>query len=424
MGQDRLWMSAKERRRMIVMQQVETEGTTLVEAAARMGVSYRQAKRIWKRWQADGDGGLVHRLRGQASSRRLDESFKAEVLELYRRHFFDFGPTLASEKLAERHGVRVVAETLRRWLHAAHLFIPRRAARVHRKRRKRRERFGSLVQLDGSHHEWFESRAGSGCAMVMVDDATGVTLAHIGAEETTDDAYAVLRQWVERYGLPEALYTDKKSVFSARREPTEEEKRQGSGALTDFGRACWRLGIEIIEANSPQAKGRVERKNGVLQDRLVKELRLRGIGEIAAANAMLPAFCEELNDRFARPAASPIDAHRHAPGAETLNDMLCREESRVVQNDWTVRLDKRLYQIAKQPGMPQPGQRVVLRQRLDKTLAILYRDQALEFTKIGLYETRKVIPPLGAEQARPPQHPAAHRGHFYCGQEGDISTVA
>lgn len=424
MGQELLQMSAKERRRMIVMQQVESNGTTLVEGARRMGVSYRQAKRIWKRWQCERAGGLVHRSRGRVSNRRADERFKADVLALYQRHFWDFGPTLASEKLAELHEVDVGRETLRRWLHAAHLYVPRRAARAHRKRRQRRAQFGALVQLDGSHHEWFEQRGQSCCAMVMVDDATGATMVHIDQQETTTGAYEILRQWIERFGLPAAIYVDKKSVFHPLREPTEEEKRQGSGALTEFGKACWRLGIEIVFAHSPQAKGRVERKNGLLQDRLVKELRLRGIDEIEAANAMLPAFCNDLDERFARPADSPIDAHRRAPSAQTLNDMLCRETTRVVQNDWTVTLDKRIYQIEKQPAMPQPGQRVVLRRRLDNTLAIIHCDRPLRFRKIGLCATQKVAPPLGEGQATPLQHPSGTRGHFYWAPKGDISTVA
>ena len=424
MGQELLRMSAKERRRMIVMEQVESGGTTLVDGARRMEVSYRQAKRIWKRWQSQRAGGLVHRSRGRVSNRRADETFKAHVLALYQRCFSDFGPTLACEKLAELHQIDVRRETLRRWLHEAHLYVPRRAARTHRKRRQRRERFGSLVQLDGSHHAWFEQRGPSCCAMVMVDDATGATMVHMAEQETTAGAYEILRQWIERFGLPAAIYVDRKSVFYLQREPTEEEKRQGSGALTEFGKAAWRLGIEIVFANSPQAKGRVERKNGVLQDRLVKELRLRGIDEIEAANAMLPAFCDDLNERFARSADSPIDAHRRAPSAQTLNDILCRETTRVVQNDWTVTLNKRSYQIEKQPGMPQPGQRVVLRRRLDNTLAIIHRNRPLLCGKAGLYTTQKVSPPLGEEKAPPLQHPSAKRGHFYWATKGDISNGA
>lgn len=421
MGTDRLWMSAKERERMIVMEQVESGGATLVEAASRLGVSYRQVKRIWRRWKDRRAGGLVHGLRGSVSNRRLAEEFKAQVLGLYRERYWDFGPTLAVEKLAEAHGLRLSDETLRRWLHREHLWIPRRAARVHRRRRPRRERFGALVQLDGSHHGWFEQRAPSSCLMVMVDDATGVTMAHMAAEETTRAAYEVLRRWIERYGLMSAIYTDKKSVFYTQRPPTQEEKRQGSGALTEFGRACWRLGIEMIWAHSPQAKGRVERKNGVLQDRLVKELRLRGIERIDQTNRMLASFCEDLNQRFARPPASPIDAHRHAPSPATLNDALCDEQPRIVQNDWTVRYANQTYQILPQPAMPQPGQRIIVRRRFDHTLAIVHRDQPLQFITDGAQDNKIVTPPLGAGAET---HAILQRGHFYCGQKGDISTVA
>ena len=424
MGQDLLLMSFRERRRMAIMEQLDAGGLTLAEAAGRMGVGYRQAKRIRQRWRRGGAVSLIHGLRGCVSNRRTPRAFKEQILDLYRRHYWDFGPTLACEKLCELHGLDVVPETLRRWLHDARLYVPRRAARQHRKRRKRRERFGSLVQIDGSHHAWFEQRGGKSCLMVMVDDATGTALGHMGKEETTRNAYGALGAWIERHGVPAAIYADMKTVFFATRRPTDEEKRQGSGALTDFGRACWRLGIEMITAHSPQAKGRVERKNGVLQDRLVKELRLQGIDDIDAANAFLPRFFEDLNRRQACPAASPLDAHRRSPSAETLNDMLCREQTRVVQNDWTVRYENQIYQIRRQHPMAAPGQTVTVRRRLDTTLAIIHHGRPLAFDQIYEQTDQDVIPPLGEGRGKTKHQTKHQRGHFYCAQKGDISTVA
>jgi transposase len=403
MSQETLRMSAKERQRLVIMGQVETKGLRLQEGAEAMGVSYRQAKRLWRRYRERGARGLVHGLRGRISNRRTDPAARERIVAAYRRGYGDFGPTLASEKLAERDGLTVNRETLRRWLHEERLWVSKRALRRHRKQRQRRTSFGELVQLDGSHHAWFEDRAAPCCLMVMVDDATGRTVARLGAQETTRAAFEVLRLWVERYGLPQALYTDQKSLYEALRAPTEAEKRQGSGALTDFGRACFRLGIRLIPAHSPQAKGRVERKNGVLQDRLVKELRLAGLADRDGANALLPDFLEALNERFAVAPRSPIDSHRPAPPPQVLADLLCWELERTVQNDYTVAYQGRAYQIENQPGLPRPRARVTVRRRLDDTVALLYRDQPLEFHPANHYTTRfGPAPPMGA---------AAHSSH-------------
>jgi transposase len=373
-------MSQKERDRMLVMGQVESGVYGLVEAGERMGVSYRQAKRIWSSWRENREGGLRHGLRGQASNRRLDEAYRTAVLAAYRARYLDFGPTLATEKLVQFEGLAVSAETLRRWLHEEHLLLPRVAQRAHRRRRARREHFGELVQMDGSDHAWFEGRGARGCLMVMVDDATGRTLAHLAGQETTQAAFAVLGQWIARHGVPRALYVDRKSVYVAQRAPTVEERRQGSGALTDFSRACFRLGIQIIAAHSPQAKGRVERRNGLLQDRWVKELRLAGVSDIAAANAMLGPFLEGLNKRFAIEPASLLDRHRPAPTAETLNEIFCREWRRVLQNDWTVSVDNQRYQIERQPDLPRPQTLLTVRRRWNGTVRIFHNERILQYT--------------------------------------------
>ena len=412
MGEDLLEMSLKERQRMAIMNQMDAGVMRLVEAAERMGVCYRQAKRIRAGWRRGGPDSLIHGLRGQISHQRKPEAFKQKVLALYQERYGDFGPTLACEKLSEVHGLTVAVETLRRWLHSARLYVPRRVARAHRKRRGRREQFGALVQIDGSHHAWFEQRGEPCCLMNMVDDATGTALGRLGVEETTRNAYEALRAWIERYGVPAALYADKKSVFYPMRESNEQERRQGSGPLTEFGRACWRLGIAIIYANSPQAKGRVERKNGVLQDRLVKELRLAGIDDIEAANGLLPRFFEDLNRRQAKQPASPLDAHRRAPHGETLDDILCREQTRTVQNDWTVRFENRIYQIRSQRPMPAPGQTVTVRVRFDGSLTLIHAGQPLEFIKVSSVTNRDVTPPLGVGGGKANHPPLPQRGHF------------
>ena len=404
-------MSSKERRRWVVLHQVETDAVTLKEASERMGVSYRQAKRIWKRWREEGESGLIHRSRGGLSNRRSDPVLKREALRLYQEHYRDFGPTLAGEKLEEKHGLRVNRETLRRWLLGACLWGGRTKARRHRRRRPRREHFGELVQFDGSHHAWFEDRAAPCCLMVMVDDATGRSAARMASEETTEAAFRTLRRWIERHGVPAALYTDRKNIYVSDREPTVEEKRAGTGALTDFGRACWRLGIEIIAARSPQAKGRVERRNGVLQDRLVKELRLRGIADIDSANAMLEEFTETLDARLALAPAASANHHRALPSHERLEEILCWETPRRVQNDWTVVYEGRRLQIERQEGLPPAGARVVVRRRLDASLAILWGERELRFSDdnhpVSVLNRPVTRPPWGAGGGKPPD-PSPH----------------
>lgn len=220
--------------------------------------------------------------------------------------------------------------------------------------------------------------------MNMVDDACGTTQALMAAEETTEVAMRLLKLWIERYGIPEAVYTDKKNIFVTDREPTLAEQLQGEEPLTVFGKACKKLGIEILTAHSPQAKGRVERSHGIYQDRFVKELKLRGITSIAGANKLLrDGFCEQLNARFGRQPRSSQDLHRPVPEGLTLREVLCFEQERSIQNDWTVRYKSRVFQIlAENKPLPKASQRVVVRELLDGTLQILYRDKPLAFKPI------------------------------------------
>jgi hypothetical protein len=265
MNQEALRMSRKERERMVVMEQVANGTLALNRAAEMMGVCVRQAVRIKKRYAKQGPAGLVHRGRDRVSNRRLPKDLKERALALYAEHFPDFGPRLAAEKMEECHGLAVQEETLRLWLLDAHLWQGKRAARQHRRRRARRERFGELVQMDGSDHDWFEGRGPRCCLMVMVDDATGRIALLLVPSETTQSALMILRKWVEMWGIPEALYADGKTVYF----PPEFS----ATGETEFGQVAHRMGIETIRAHSPQAKGRVERKNSLLQDRLVKEFR-------------------------------------------------------------------------------------------------------------------------------------------------------
>jgi transposase-like protein len=340
-----------------------------------------------------------------ASNRATPAPFKADVLDIFATHYREYGPTLASEVLEEDHGLSVNRETLRRWLHGAHLYVPRRVPRQHRKRRERRRRLGELLQMDGSIHGWLGDGKSQTCLMVAVDDATGRTLAHMGAQETTRDAYLLLLGWIRRYGVPEAIYVDRRSLYAVTdREATAKERGEGTGPVTDFSRACWRLGIRIALANSPEAKGRVERKNGVLQDRFVKFLQRRGIDDIAGSNAALDGFLENLNARQAKAPACEVDAHRQRPPDDLLNDIFCWEEERSVSRDWTVTYQGHSYQIERQAGAPIPGRnRVTVRRRFDDTVGIIWQGKELDCTLDGVALKPKELPAPHGGQGQAPR---------------------
>jgi len=341
-------MSREDCRRQAALEQVCRGALTLKDAAEEIDVSYRHAKRLLKRYREGGPGALAHRSRDQLSPRRFGAELKARVLELCQGRYAGFGPTLACEYLAEEQKIRLSRETLRQWMIGAHLWQP--GKRRCRRRRERRERFGQLVQFDGSLHRWFEARGAPCCVMVMIDDATGWCEIFFASGETLEAAFSVLRRWIERHGGPEALYVDARNMYVG---------NDGS-QRTDFARACEELGIRLIVARSAQAKGRVERRNALLQDRLVKHLRLAGIDDVETANQQTEAFMARLNARFTVTAASAVDAHRQAPPARLLDGILCREEARRVDRDGTISIASERWSLRPDPP---PGARVRVRLR-------------------------------------------------------------
>lgn len=408
-----LVMSFKERQRLKVLERVVRSESTLVEASRQLGLSYRQTIRIRDRYVSEGDAGLVHRLRGRRSGRALDERLKSQAVSLYVERYEGFGPTLASEMLSEREGIVVHPETLRRWLVEADRWEVRKARVHHRKQREPRKCFGELVQMDGSFHDWFEGRAPKCFLMSMVDDATGRTLLSFAPQETTWAALELLERWVRLYGIPGSLYVDRKTVYLTGRASTLEEDLEDTGALTQFGRACHKLGIGLIPAYSPQAKGRVERKHGVCQDRLVKEMRLNGICDIEAANAFLDSWVPKLNNKFSRVPASPHDAHRPLPPDTRLRSIFCIEHVRTVASDWTIRFCNRILQIERQPGLPRAGKRIHLQQDKDGSILLVFEGRQLIFRELDArpvtaatqHKTQKPRTP-----AKPaPDHPWRYR---------------
>lgn len=372
-------MSAKERERLKIFLRVKRGELQQKEAAALCQLEYRYLRRLYQRYCKQGDRGLVHQGRGRPSNRARSAEFKAAVLARYQERYPDFGPTLAAEKLA-LDGWVVDHETLRGWLIKAGLWQRRRKRKRHRSWRERRAHFGELVQLDGSHHRWFETRGGKCCLMNMVDDAQGTTLSLLAEEETIFAAMSLLWQWIDRYGIPQSLYTDKKNVYVVDEKTRQIAAESGLEVLTQFGRACRQLGIEIITAHSPAAKGRVERNHGVYQDRLVKELRLAGISTIAAANEFLQGgYCDQLNEKFAVAPRSAADYHRSARGYD-LASIFCIEEERSVTADWMVRFANQYYQL--QPlHKAAVGKGMVRVQRyLNGELHFRYGERELQYT--------------------------------------------
>jgi len=389
----KLPMGQKELLRCKVMEMVKEGQITLGEAALRIKVSYRQAKRIFARYRTEHDRGILHRLQGRQSNNRMSEELKRALVASYRKSYEGFGPTLAAEKLAEREGLKVSRETLRRLLIEEGLWKGKKRRRVYHGRRDPRERFGELVQFDGSHHAWFEGRGPKSCLMNMVDDATGTTLSYLCEQETTEAAMRLLWMWIERYGIPQAVYCDRKNAFVLNREPTIEEQLAGIVPRSPFERACDRLGIEVIVAYSPEAKGRVERSHGMYQDRFVKELRLEGISTIDEANRFLTeSYLPRINEKFARLPALPEDAHVPLLDGTDLRDFFCFVDERMVSRDSIIQFKKRLYKVPQTlDPRPRPGDHVSIHTWLDGSVHCFWKDKPLLVEEYQLPHIHKEV---------------------------------
>jgi len=394
--EDTVMMSGRELRRVHVIRQVVEKTLTQVKAGTLLGLTDRQIRRLVRRVKQEGDRGLVHRGRGRPSNRRISEGRKAKILRLYEMRYGDFGPTLAAEKLAERDGITVSVETLRSWLLARGVTHFRRRKRPHRAWRARKAHVGELVQLDGSHHDWFEGRGPWCVLMAYIDDASSRVFAQFYDHEGTIPAMDSFQRYVWQYGLPLALYADKHTTYQSPAEPTVAEQLAGVKPRSQFGRALDELGVELIAAHSPQAKGRVERLFGTFQDRLVKELRLAGIATLAAANRFLEAYLPIYNQRFAVPPAQATDLHRTTPTARELSRSLCLKTTRCLRKDFTLAYQGHLYQIHDTVRATH----VQVEAPLDGTLRITHHGRPLGFHAIAA----RPVP-----VAETKTHPRSHR---------------
>src|SRR5271154_5843391 len=343
-------MSKQDLRRIEVLTEVLAGQRTTVSAASILNMSVRQAQRLLKRYQDGGGAALIHKARGRTASNRINVGIRDYALELVRQNYRDFGPTLAAEALRERHGLEVSRETLRKWMVDSGVWLSRKQRRSFHQPRLRREHYGELIQIDGSEHRWFEDRAAPCTLLVFIDDATSKLMQlRFVPSESTDSYFQALRGYLQSHGCPVAFYSDKHSVFRVLRRDAK-----GGQGMTQFGRALAELNIEILCANSSQAKGRVERANRTLQDRLVKELRLAGVSDMAAGNLFLPSFVEHFNERFALPAQKTENLHRalHVKATQ-LTDILCHREQRHVSPYGTFILNMQQCFSLKQPAADQ-----------------------------------------------------------------------
>ncbi len=375
MTEERISMSQSERERLKVVQQIEQGHWTQVEGARRLRLSARQVRRLQRRVAAEGDGGVVHRLRGRPSNRKIPANLQKQVLAEVRRRYADFGPTLAAEHLAAS-GRNVSRETLRRWMSAAGLWRSRRRrVRAVHVWRERRAAFGELVMMDSSPFRWLEDRGSQLQLIALIDDASSRLWARFAEHDSTEENLRTLGGWLQRHGRPVALYTDKNSLFVTSRPVQWQEQLDGQPALTQFSRALRELDIEWIAAHSPQAKGRIERLFRTLQDRLVKEMRLRGIETIEQANHYLEStFLPWWQQRFARLPRDPGDAHRRLERAQRLEQILSIRVQRWVSPDHTVSWQGQRWGLQRdQVCAGLRGARVEIERRLDGSTWLRFR---------------------------------------------------
>lgn len=373
-------MTSKDVLRNQVMAQVVEGKLDQASAAGRLGISVRQVKRLKRRMQDEGVQGLLSKKRGRPSNRRTPPELLAKALALIGEHYADFGPTLACEKLQERHQITLSVETVRQAMLRAGLWRARRGAgaRTHAMR-ERRARRGELIQIDGSPHDWFEGRAPRCCLLVFIDDATSeLTALRFVDSETTLGYMSLLEQHIRTHGLPAAIYSDRHSIFQV----NKGDKKDVSHEQTQFARALEQLGIEGIQANSPQAKGRVERANQTLQDRLVKEMRLQRIDSQAAANAWLPQFIRAFNRRFAVKPAAPEDAHVPCAGDhDALRRILSVHTQRRLSSNLSCQRNNLLYQVqASGQGLALRGADVTILTHASAATEIVWQGQVLPHT--------------------------------------------
>jgi hypothetical protein len=385
-------MSYRERDHLKVVGRVEAGELTVAEAAESIHITERQMYRLLRRYRQEGDRGLIHRLRGRRSNLAYAGEIRTKAIRLYRELYSDYGPTLFAEKLEFYHDLKISRQTATRWLIEESLWSGSRKKRPHRKKRQRRDCRGSLIQFDGSEHDWFEGRAPKCSLLVAIDDASSQVMLRFAPTEDTFEVLSFWRDYIGRFGIPAEVYTDRDSVYYDAHNPKH---------LTAFGQAMTRLGVHLIHAHSPQAKGRVERSNRTHQDRLIKYLREQNVSSIDDANHILESFfIDDHNRRFAHTEAL-TDLHRPAAGID-LNNVFCLQDTRQVHNDWTITLNTRFIQLLRSDApVPPPRSNVILRHWLDGSLHIFWNEHELNFSVLPVQPRPKQPTPRPSTATHP-----------------------
>jgi len=402
-NQDIIMAKAKELKKLHIVRKFIEKQIKQTEASKVLGISTRQVRRIAARLKAEGDSSIAHRLRGKKSNNATSESVRQKVVTLYKKNYWDFGPTLASEKLSQVDGIKVSKETLRSWLISEGLLTKRRKPRYHRKWRERKPHFGQMVQMDGSEHDWFEDRGGRATLMGYIDDATNTVFARFYSYEGVIPAMDSFIRYIDRYGLPASIYFDRHTTYKSSGKPTIEDQLLAKVPLSQFARALDEMGVRFIYAYSPQAKGRIERLFGTFQDRVIKKMRLAGVCNIVEGNNFLDYYLPIFNNRFSIPPAEESNMHGPVPKDIDLKSIFSIREERILRNDFTISYKTNLYQILDNIY----AKKVTVEERLDENIYITYKGKDLRYKRIEkrpiirkekvLKERRAYIPP--------PDHP-------------------
>ena len=393
-GKDIFEMSQRELKRLHIVRKAIDREIKQTEAAGILCLSARQMRRLIRRVRQEGDKGILHKARGKESNSRISKEVKEAAIELYRKKYEGFGPTLASEKLLELDGISVNDETLRNWLTQSGDWKKTRKDRKHRHWRERKHHLGKMVQLDGSHHDWFEGRGTKCVLMGYIDDATGKVFGRFYGHEGTTPAMDSFKKYVRKYGIPVSIYLDKHNTYKS---PAKQSLKDDTVPLSEFQRAMEELGVKVIHAHSPQAKGRIERLFRTFQDRVIKEMRLRGIKTIQEANTFLPKYLQIYNRRFAVKPREKADLHRPVPKELNLDSILCLKTERVLRNDFTVSFNSKLYQIEEKIK----AARVIVQEQLNGTMLITHEGRPLKFSEITQVSQKPKPVPIRRAQVHP-----------------------
>ena len=378
-GKDIITMSQKELKRLHIINKILDKRLKQSEAVKILDLCDRQIRRIVKRIREKGDKAIVHRSRGKSSNRAFPEDVKEKVIKIYKDKYPDFGPTLASEKFLELDKIALGTQTLRNWLIEEGEWQVSHKHRKHCQWRERKHYYGEMEQVDGSHHDWFEGRGPKCVLMAYIDDAKSRVYARFYKYEGTFPFMDSFKRYIQKYGLPHSIYIDRHTTYKSPKEPSIEDQLNNREPLSEVGRALKELEVALIYAHSPQAKGRVERLFKTFQDRVVKEMRLKGIKNIEEANRFLKHYLPVFNNRFSVKAIGQGDLHRAVPKDINLDSILCIKTGRVLRNDFTVAHDKKLYQVISHVNT----RKITVEERINGKIFISYGKKQLNYKEIN-----------------------------------------